>query len=56
MVKEFLDGGLLNEEVEEVGSNEWEQQLYLTSDGLAFLEHWEFEADEADDEKDDHRG
>jgi hypothetical protein len=37
-------------EPEEVGEEEWEQQLRLSVKGLAFLEHWQFEADVADDE------
>lgn len=56
VVEEFLSGDLLHEDVEEVGPEEWEQRLYVTSNGLAFLEHWEFEADEADDEKAGDRG
>lgn len=56
VVDEFVSGDLLHEDVEEVGPEEWEQRLYVTSNGLAFLEHWEFEADEVDDEKVGDRG
>ncbi len=47
VVDEFLHGELLREEPEEVGEDEWEQQLHLTLEGLRFLEHWQFEADVA---------
>jgi hypothetical protein len=56
VVEEFLSGDLLHEDVEEVGPEEWEQRFYVTSNGLAFLEHWEFELAEADDEKAGDRG
>jgi hypothetical protein len=56
VMDEFLKGDLLHEDVEEVGPDEWEQRLYVTSHGLALLEHWEFEADEVDDEKAGDRG
>lgn len=51
VVDEFLGGELVEIEPEEVVPGEWEQQLCLTVKGLAFLEHWQFEAD-ADDEGD----
>lgn len=47
VVDEFLGGELLEMEPEEVGEDEWEQQLHLTLEGLRFLEHWQFEADVA---------
>jgi len=46
VVKDFLEQELLDTEVEQVGEDEYEQQLYLTAKGLAFLEHWQFEVDD----------
>lgn len=51
VVDEFLNGELLEMEPEEVGPDEWEQQLRLTVKGLAFLEDWQFADDVAGSEK-----
>jgi hypothetical protein len=56
VVEEFLKGELLHDEIEEIGPGEGQQRFYVTSKGLSILEHWEFEADEADDAKAGDRG
>jgi hypothetical protein len=46
-VKRFGRGSV---DHEQVGEDEWEERLFVTEKGLAFLEHWKFEDGEADED------
>jgi hypothetical protein len=50
VVDSFVSDGLLDVGDVPVNEDAWEEQLFVTEKGLAFLEHWEFEADEADED------
>jgi DNA-binding MarR family transcriptional regulator len=50
VVDSFVNDELLDVDYEQVGEDECEELLFVTEKGLAFLEHWEFEADRTDED------